>query len=82
VHTHCVLGVVILSIADYHFQPLFASIVKSKYRESVSASMYQSQKSVLRGVEMYHYDQPISPTNPCHFDAVYFSGIEMLGISL
>ena len=80
----------VLSIADYYFQPLFALIVKSQYRQSVSASI-MSQKSVLHGVEMrerlessedmggYHYDQPIIPTNPCHFDTVYFSGIEMLG---
>jgi hypothetical protein len=74
-------------LTGFYFQPFFASCVKSKYRESISSSMHQSQKSVLHGTEMrsegfcepHDYEQRILPANPCHLDNVYFGGIEMLG---
>lgn len=59
---------------------------KSLYRESFSFVLHQDQKNILRSQEarvqdadlpQYDYDQHILCDNPCHFDDVYFSGIEM-----
>ena len=67
-----------------HFQPMFVSGKRSKYRESYCFALWMSQYCALRYClddedyaaleesNTYH-------ENPCHFEDINFHGIEMLG---
>lgn len=72
----------------FRFQPYFISCKKSLYRQEYSFHLHQDQKGILEDAERniqdanhepYDYDLPILHDNPCHFDNVYFSGIETFG---
>ena len=73
---------------DDHFEPLFTKIVKSHYRKECSffTDMHQEQALMRCGnIELEHWfterekSVPLHPYNPCDFEGIMFSGIEIWG---
>ena len=74
--------------ADDHFEPLFTKRGKSYYRKECSfiTDMHQEQALMRCGdKELEHWFTerekfvPLHPYNPCDFEGIVFSGVEIWG---
>lgn len=74
--------------AEDHFDPIFTKCIKSEYRKETSfiTDLHQDQALMKCGdvdLERWYLEMdnsvPLHPHNPCDFDGIVLSGVEIWG---
>lgn len=88
---YCII--IIVNVCSYfnaedHFEALFTKCIKSEYRKEASfiSDMHQDHALMKCGdkdLERWYLEVdcsvPLHPHNPCEFDGIFFSGVEIWG---